>query len=370
MEHSVDPGFVVSFINIEPVTVLALLALGFLGGMLSGFVGSGGAFVLTPGMMNLGVLGSVAVASNMCHKFPKALVGAWKRRKLGHVDVKLGLVMGVSAVVGVEIGVGVQNFILELWGTAGSNLYISLVFVLVLFLVGMSMLRDARKAVLRGADDQEPSLARRIAGLNIPPKMYFDAIGHSISVWVTIPLGLATGLLAATIAVGGFIGVPSMIYILGVPPFIASGTELVIAFVMGLVGTYEWAMRGFVDLRLVVLILAGSLIGVQVGAIGTSYVKQYMIKLVTAVVMLLAGTSRALMIPSYLATMKLLNVSSGVVDLLATLSALVLYGTLVFAGVLITIAMVRGKREAALRGKDAAGRDVGVKRALSSVASK
>ena len=83
--------------------------VGFIGGLVSGFIGSGGAFVLTPGMMSLGVPGTVAVASNMCHKFPKAMVGAYKRWKYGQVDLKLGLVMAASAGVGVWIGIQIQE---------------------------------------------------------------------------------------------------------------------------------------------------------------------------------------------------------------------------------------------------------------------
>ena len=86
-----------------------LLLVGFIGGLVSGFIGSGGAFVLTPGMMSLGVDGLVAIASNMCHKFPKALVGAYKRYKYGQVDLKLGLIMASSAVLGVLIGIEIQH---------------------------------------------------------------------------------------------------------------------------------------------------------------------------------------------------------------------------------------------------------------------
>lgn len=91
------------FIGLTPDKLVALLVVGLIGGLLSGFIGSGGAFVLTPSMMSLGAPGAVAVASNMCHKFPKAMVGTYKRFKYGQVDVKLGLFMGLSAVVGVEI---------------------------------------------------------------------------------------------------------------------------------------------------------------------------------------------------------------------------------------------------------------------------
>src|SRR5512140_2490790 len=94
----------VKFIDLNSVNILYLFAVGFVGGLVSGFIGSGGAFVLTPGMMSLGVPAAVAVASNMCHKFPKALVGALKRAKYGQVDLKLGIVMAVSASIGVQIG--------------------------------------------------------------------------------------------------------------------------------------------------------------------------------------------------------------------------------------------------------------------------
>jgi len=334
------------FINIDPFVVVALLGLGFLGGMLSGFIGSGGAFVLTPGMMNLGVPGSVAVASNMCHKFPKAIVGSWKRRKLGHVDLKLGLIMAVSAIAGVRVGVEVQNAILEAWGTAGSNLYISVAFVVVLLVVGWTMLRDVRSSMRVGSDDCTAGLAKRVANLNIPPMVRFGAARVRTSLWITVPLGFATGMLAATIAVGGFVGVPGMIYVIGAPAFVASGTELVIAVFSGLEGTIEWGMRGFVDLRLTLLILAGSLIGVQIGALGTTYVKQYMIKLVSALVMILAAVSRAMMVPVYLSGVGLLAVDETTSGLLTLLSSVVLYGTLISAGVLIIVAMLKGKRAA------------------------
>src|SRR3989337_2620103 len=90
----------INFIGLDEAKILYLFILGFIGGLVSGFIGSGGAFVMTPGMMNIGVPALVAVASNMCHKFPKALVGALKRYQYGQVDVKLGLILGISAEAG------------------------------------------------------------------------------------------------------------------------------------------------------------------------------------------------------------------------------------------------------------------------------
>ena len=116
---------VLKFIDLNYINVLYLFAVGFVGGLVSGFIGSGGAFVLTPGMMSLGVPGLVAVASNMCHKFPKALVGAIKRAKYGQVDVKLGIIFGIFAEAGVFYGATIQENIKRAYGDAGSNLYVS-----------------------------------------------------------------------------------------------------------------------------------------------------------------------------------------------------------------------------------------------------
>ncbi|MCG8511346.1 MAG: sulfite exporter TauE/SafE family protein, partial [Rhodospirillales bacterium] len=125
-------GALSNFIDLDLWTVAILFVVGIIAGMVSGFIGSGGAFVLTPAMMSLGVPGIVAVASNMAHKFPKALVGAYKRAKFGQVDLKLGLVMGASAEAGVLYGAELQQDIKAAFGDAGSNLYVSLAFVIIL----------------------------------------------------------------------------------------------------------------------------------------------------------------------------------------------------------------------------------------------
>src|SRR5574340_937811 len=299
-----------NFINLDTFNITYLFGVGFVGGLVSGFIGSGGAFVLTPGMMSLGVPALVAVASNMCHKFPKALVGAMKRAKYGQVDVKLGIVLGISAEAGVLYGAHIQETIKKAFGDAGSNLYVSVAFVVILAVVGGFVLRDALKTYKDGTQDEEEKvtkIAKWVQSVNIPGTMvYFKSINAKVSILFTIPLGFATGMLAATIAVGGFIGVPSMIYVLGAPSLMASATELVIAFVMGLGGSFKYAMSGLVDIRLAMIILAGSLFGIQLGAIGTTYVKPFMIKVVMGVIMVIVLFSRALMVPVYLSQLGLI----------------------------------------------------------------
>ena len=338
----------VQFIDLHYGNVIALLVIGFIGGLVSGFIGSGGAFVLTPAMMSMGVPGVVAVASNICHKFPKAMVGAYARYKFGHVDIKLGLVMAASAAVGVWYGADIQHQIKANFGEAGSNLYVSLAFVIVLTIVGGFVLRDAIQTYRFGdtqAEDRTSRLAAWVQSVEIPgTMMHFRTANVRVSALFTLPLGFATGMLAATIAVGGFIGVPGMMYVLGAPALIASATELVIAFVMGLGGTVKYALHGLVDIRLALILLAGSLFGVQLGAIGTTFVKPYLIKVVMAAIMLIVAVSRGLAIPVYLTQLGKLDLSPRWMAALETASFSFLILALFTCGVIILGAMLRGYR--------------------------
>jgi hypothetical protein len=333
----------VQFIDLSAAAVLFLFIVGFIGGLVSGFIGSGGAFVLTPGMMSMGVAGTVAVASNMCHKFPKAMVGAYKRYKYGQVDIKLGLVMAASAGVGVMVGIKIQEWILAKWGQAGSNLYVSLAFVIILVIVGGYVFLDAWKTSRSGGQEKTSSLAQWLQRIHLPPMLYFKTADVRISMWFTIPVGFATGMLAATIAVGGFIGVPGMIYLVGASSLVASATELVIAFVMGFAGTIKWAMNGMVDIRLTLIILAGSLMGVQLGAIGTTYVKEHLIKVVMGTIMLIVAVSRGLAVPIYLKDLGLISLSPTMVGVLSKASFLSMCFALAIGAIIILGAMWRAK---------------------------
>jgi len=339
-----------NFIDLTLTHIAFLLFVGFVGGLVSGFIGSGGAFVLTPAMMSMGVPGIVAVASNICHKFPKALVGAIKRAKYGQVDLKLGLILGVSAEAGMLYGANIQQSIKERLGDAGSNLYVSAAFVVVLGIVGTWVLLDAWKLYRSGTTHEEERLTRLakwVHKLRIPGTMFYckSAKAH-ISWLVTVPIGFATGMLAATIAVGGFIGVPAMHYILGVPSLMASASELVIAFVMGLGGTIKYGWEGFVDIRLAMIILAGSLFGIQLGAIGTTYVKPFMVKVVMGVIMALVLFSRGFVIPVYLSELGwIAPMAADTAQLFKNISLGIMLFALVSGAAIVLHALFSGMRE-------------------------
>jgi uncharacterized membrane protein YfcA len=302
------------FIHLNLSGALQVVFLGFIGGMLSGFIGSGGAFFMTPGMMNLGVMGPVAVASNITHKFGKAMVGSRKHSELGNVDKKLSVFMMTTSFVGIRLAVWVMKQMFKVEGDshsmtkgAGADLYISLVFAVVLSIVSISMLRDIIKTRKSAGTGPSMNIVRFLSRLKLYPLINFPVADVRVSLWIVLICGLATGYLAGTIGVGGFIGVPAMIYIFGVPAAVATGSELFLAMFMGAFGALNYAFEGMVDIRLTMLLYIGSLFGIYLGAYGTKVVKEVIIRLVTSVIILLCVLSRCVAIPLYLQKLGYLN---------------------------------------------------------------
>jgi uncharacterized membrane protein YfcA len=185
-----------------------------------------------------------------------------------------------------------------------------MVFIGILSLVALSMLRDA---LSRGEEEGGPSLAiaNFLSRLYIPPYINFPVADVRVSLWLLLGVGLATGYLAGTIGVGGFIGVPAMIYVFGVPTAVAAGTELYLAMFMGGWGALNYAYQGFVDIRLTMLLYLGSLLGVFIGAYGVKAVKELMIRIVTGAVIMLCVVSRAIAVPMYLRQLGWLDMNPG-----------------------------------------------------------
>jgi hypothetical protein len=228
--------------------------------------------------------------------------------------------------------------------------------VAILVIVGGYILRDVLTSSKLGGEEVVSAIARKLQSIHLPPMIHFKTANVTISLWFTIPVGFATGMLAATIAVGGFIGVPGMIYVLGASSLVASATELVIAFVMGFFGTINWAAHGMVDIRLTLLILGGSLLGVQLGAIGTTYVKEHMIKTVMATIMLMVAVSRALAVPQYLDRLGIMSFNGTLVSILNKLSFITMCIALMTGAIIILSSMWKARRAAtyALEGSNAA----------------
>lgn len=349
------------FIHLNLATAIQTVVLGFIGGVLSGFIGSGGAFFMTPGMMNLGVPGVLAVGSNITHKFGKALIGQKAHGEMGNVDRKLGLFMLVGSFIGIRIAVWINTTLLKIkgdghgaGGSPAADLYISLVFVFILSIVALMILRDALKKRDTGEEGPSTRIAEFFNRLNLPPMIYFPVSDVRISLWVVSIVALGTGYLAGTIGVGGFIGVPAMIYVFGIPTAVAAGTELFLAMFMGAWGAFNYALAGMIDLRLVVLLYLGSLVGIHIGAYGTKVVREKMIRIVTGVIILLCVISRGVAIPVYLNSLGRMTLTQVWIDRFNLASKYLLFvsgltGVLIILVNVITARRRRGKVQAKLR---------------------
>ncbi|KOR30988.1 permease [Achromatium sp. WMS2] len=348
------------FIDLTIFNTLALFFIGLTGGIISGFIGASGAFVLTPAMMSLGIPGLIAVASNMAHKFPKALEGAYKRSKYGQVDLKLGLLMGVLAGIGMITGWYVMMYITQHFGQAGSDLYISITFIAVLTIVGGLVLRDGifeKRGKGRFDSERETisknPLARWVNSMRIPGTMITsDSLDNPISFLALAPIGFITGFIAMTIAVGGFIGVPAMMYILGLSAMVASATELVIAAIIGIAGSLLYSLDGLIDIRLSLLLMAGSFIGIQIGSTSATYAQDYVIKLTMATIMLLVLASRLFYIPGYLYELEIIQADGySTFQTLNTAGANAIILALLVGNVIILYILYRGIRATAVADK-------------------
>ena len=334
--QAIDKINIVSQIfDANPWTMIGVILLGFMGGTLSGFIGSGGAFLMTPGMMNLGVPGVMAVSANITHKFGKAMMGSKKHGEFGHVDKKLGIYLLATAAIGIRAAVVVNGFFFEKLGKAGSSLYVSAFFVLTLSIIGYSLLKDAMRSSREpgaGPSDKLLNLSRKF---QFKPLIHFKVANVDVSLVVLLVIGFFVGFMAGTIGVGGFIGVPAMIYVFGVPTVVAAGTELFLAMFMGAWGAFNYGLQGYVDLRLVLLLYGGSLVGIYFGAIGTHLVKELYIRMVTAILILLCVVSRVLAIPEYLLQLEIIELNEGSAVMFEIGSKVFLFGSGIVATFLI-----------------------------------
>ncbi len=334
---------VTQIFDANPWTMLGVILIGFMGGTLSGFIGSGGAFLMTPGMMNLGVPGIMAVSANITHKFGKAMMGSRKHGELGHVDKKLGIFLLATAAVGIRAAVVVNGYFFEKLGKAGSSLYVSAFFIITLSIIGYSLLKDALRSTKdpgAGPSDKLLNLSKKF---QFKPLIRFKVANVEVSLVILLVIGFFVGYMAGTIGVGGFIGVPAMIYVFGVPTVVAAGTELFLAMFMGAFGAFNYGLQGYVDLRLTLLLYAGSLTGIYFGAIGTHLVKELYIRMVTAILILLCVVSRVLAVPEYLQQLSIINLGEGFASLFEIGSKIFLFGSGIIATFLILFWTFRAK---------------------------
>lgn len=250
-----------------PVNVLLVLLVSGAVGFVSGLVGVGGGFIMTPALIFLGVPAPVAVATGASQIAATSFSGIMTQTRRKNVDWRMGLLLSIGGIAGSAMGVWLFARLLRL---GQLDLMISILYLLLLSSVGFLMLNETY-SLWRGRTTSGVSILRRPARTvahTLPFRIAFPRSGLYISVIPPLVLGFAIGALAAIMGIGGgFILIPAMIYLLRMPTHVVVGTSLFqVLIVSSLVVILQSAATQTVDLVLAALLMLGGVVGAQFGA--------------------------------------------------------------------------------------------------------
>lgn len=311
-------------LGMAPYLVGIFVGFGFLIGILFGFFGMGGSFLVTPALLVLGYPAKVAVGTGLAFVFGTSVIGALRHRDLGQVDYTLAAIMTIAMTFGIEIG---KRLVLFLEATGIADLIISISYIGLLATVGLITLRDARTPT---DDETDTGIATTVQSLAIPPMITLRG-NIRVPAIIIFTIGLVVGVLSGFLGVGGgFLLMPAMMYGLGIPASIAVGTDILQITISGAFGAFVYAQAGAVAVPVVVALLVGSAFGARIGAGATRLVDDGEIKEYFAF-MLLAG--------SIAVAAKNLSTVLGI-DLLNTMSIILIFGAGFFVSTAIVLAAI------------------------------
>lgn len=268
--------FPISNVTVNP---FFLAAVGFLVGLLGGFFGVGGGFLAGPMMFLIGVPMNFVVGTDLAHMTGKSIVAARRHRVLGHVDIKLGLLMVLGTIPGIELG---AQLIEGLEASGNIDTVVGVAYIIILLAIGSFTAWESLRALQMVSTEQMAAkdvlafqgVTRRVHGIRLPPYVSFPVSGiASISLWTVLVVSFLTGLLAGVLGVGGgFIRMPMLVYLIGVPTHVAVGTDLFEVVISAGFGTVTHGLKGNVDILMALVMQTGAAIGAQIGATSTRFI--------------------------------------------------------------------------------------------------
>lgn len=275
------------YLPIAEVSVNIFLILGMGGGVgfLSGLFGVGGGFLMTPLLIFIGIPPAVAVATEANQIVASSVSGVLAHWKRGNVDFMMGIMLLIGGVIGSTFGVWLFTFLKTL---GQIDLVIKLSYVAFLGIIGSLMFIESLNALLRSKKAAPPKRKQHNFLHALPFKMRFRRSKLYISALLPITIGIIVGILSAIMGVGGgFVMVPAMIYLLGMPTAVVVGTSLFqIIFVTANVTVLQSVNNFAVDVVLAMLLLLGAVIGAQFGARAGAKLKGEQLRILLAVMVL------------------------------------------------------------------------------------
>lgn len=321
------------------------IAVGLAAGLITGCIGAGGGFIITPALMAAGVKGILAVGTDVFHIFAKAIMGTTVHKKLGNVSTKLAMWFLVGSAGGTFAG-GAINKALYNKDPLLSEAFISTVYAVLLGFLGFYALADflrSRKSAGDGGahsgPDTTPPLALKLQAVKVPPYITFDEHlvkgGRKISAIFLIIGGFIVGMLAAIMGVGGgFVTFPMFVYVFGVSAGTTVGTDILqIIFTAGLASIVQYAIYGYVFYTLAMGMLIGSLIGIQVGALVTKVVKGSQILGFYAISIIAGFINRVSTLPKKMVELEYIDMSKSVVSNIEFVGNIIFWIVVGFFGV-------------------------------------
>lgn len=282
--------------------VLLLILIGFCVGVLGGFFGVGGGWIVTPALNIFGFHMAYAIGTDLSNIFGQSIGAVKKHQKMGNIDWKLGFISIAASIVGLELG---SQVILKLEKVGEAGLIVRWCYILLMFGLSSFMFYDyfflnpqQSKGESKGKTQKESrsKIAIRLHNIKIPPMISLPASDiQSVSLWIVLLVFLVTGFLSGFLGVGGgFIRMPALVYLIGVPTVIAVGTDLMSVLFAGAYGCFTYALKGRVEFIAAFFMLIGASIGAQIGATAIKYIKGYGIRLLFSIMIVFAGCSVAL----------------------------------------------------------------------------
>lgn len=260
------------FLGLGIAMIGLFVGFGLLIGILFGFFGMGGSFLVTPALLVVGYPAPVAVGSGLAFVFGTSVIGVLRHRDYGQISYTLAAVMVLGMMFGIEIGTRAVFLLADL---GSADFVISVVYVGLLGAVGLFLLRDSRTD---GTDMGTGRIATSVRAVTLPPMVSLPG-GTTVSVWVILVVGSGIGIFSGCLGVGGgFLLLPIMVYGFGVPTAIAAGTSILQIMGSGAFGTFVYAQSGAVDIPVVAALLIGSAFGARIGAGATRLVDEADVK--------------------------------------------------------------------------------------------
>ena len=272
--------FLISGTHINPVY---LIIIGFIIGTCGGFFGVGGSFLAGPALFFFGVPMNFVVGTDLAHIVGKSIVAAKKHRVLGNVDVKLGLIMATATIIGVETG---AQIIQQLKRHNNVDFVVAIAFVIVLIGISTFIAWESWQTLKMGKEPTKSSkhkpkqdrsaiahIAKAFQRFHFPPMISLPNSGiKQISLWTILVVAYIGGVFSGFLGGGaGYIRMPALVYILGVPTHVAVGTDLFEIVISASYGTFSHALKGNVDILIALVMHTGAAIGAQIGATLTQY---------------------------------------------------------------------------------------------------